>query len=125
RLGRLPGSAAGTAQHTEHRRAAGQGGDAVKGLIFTWLLTLLGASSCIITPFYGFLAYVALAILRPDFLWSSHISGGRFSLIVASAMLLSWTWHAFGNWRLGAARRIVLLFAGFWLWSVFLAVQAP
>lgn len=97
----------------------------MKGLIFTWLLTLLGASSCIITPFYGFLAYVALAILRPDFLWSSHISGGRFSLIVASAMLLSWTWHAFGNWRLGAARRIVLLFAGFWLWSVFLAVQAP
>ena len=97
----------------------------MKGLIFTWLLTALGVSSSLINPYFGFLSYVALAILRPDFLWSSHISGGRFSLIVASAMLVSWGCRAFGNWKLGAARRIVLLFAGFWLWSVFLAIQAP
>jgi probable O-glycosylation ligase (exosortase A-associated) len=96
----------------------------VKGLIFTWLLTLLGVSTSFINPYYGFLAYVALAILRPDFLWSSHISGGRFSLIVAGAMLLNWGIRCCGNWNLGPARRVVLLFVGSWMWAVFLAVQA-
>ena len=96
----------------------------MKGLIFTWLLTLLGVSTSFISPYYGFLAYVALAILRPEFLWSSHISGGRFSLIVAGAMLLNWVVRCCGNWDLGPARRIVLLFVGSWVWAVFLAVQA-
>lgn len=96
----------------------------MKGLIFTWLLTGLGVSSSLISPYYGFLVYVALATLRPDFLWSSHITGGRFSLIVAAAMLFSWGCRGFGNWKLMEARRIVMLFVGFWLWSVFLAFQA-
>lgn len=96
----------------------------MKGLIFTWLLTALGVSSSIISPYYGFLVYVALAILRPDSLWSSHIQGGRFSLIVAAAMLFSWFCRGFGNWKLGDNRRIAFLFVGFWLWSFFLALQA-
>jgi probable O-glycosylation ligase (exosortase A-associated) len=96
----------------------------MKGLIFTWLLTLLGVSASVIRPYYGFLVYVALAILRPDALWSSHISGGRFSMIVASAMLLSWAFRCGGNWDLGPARRIVSLFLGYWLWSIFLAFNA-
>jgi probable O-glycosylation ligase (exosortase A-associated) len=96
----------------------------VKGLIFTWLLTGVGVSSSLINPYYGFLTYVALAILRPDSLWSSHISGGRFSFIVAAAMLLSWAVRGFGNWQLGSARRSVMLFLGFWVWCVFLAFQA-
>lgn len=96
----------------------------MKGLIFTWLLTLLGVSTSFISPYYGFLAYVALAILRPEFLWSSHISGGRFSLIVAGAMLLNWLVRCCGNWDLGPGRRIVMLFVGSWVWSVFLALQA-
>lgn len=96
----------------------------MKGLIFTWLLTLVGVSSSFITPYYGFLAYVALAILRPDSLWSSHISGGRFSLIVAGGMLLSWIFRCCGNWDLGPARRVVTLLVGSWLWAVFLSLQA-
>jgi probable O-glycosylation ligase (exosortase A-associated) len=96
----------------------------MKGLIFTWILTLLGVGTSFIRPYYGFLAYVALAILRPDFLWSSHIQGGRFSLIVAGAMLLNWIVRCCGNWKLGPARGIVLLFTGSWVWSVFLALQA-
>jgi len=96
----------------------------MKGLLFTWLLTAFGVSSSLINPYYGFLTYVALAILRPDSLWSSHISGGRFSMIVAAAMLLSWAVRGFGNWRLGPARRIVVLFIGFWIWCVLLATQA-
>jgi len=96
----------------------------VKGLIFTWLLTAVGVSSSFLNPFNGFLAYVALAILRPDSLWSSHITGGRFSFYVASAMLLNWFVRCWGNWNLGPSRRITLLFLGYWLWSVFLAFRA-
>ena len=70
----------------------------MKGLIFTWLLTLLGVSASFIRPYHGFLVYVALAVLRPDALWSSHIQGGRFSMIVASAMLLNWFVRCCGNW---------------------------
>lgn len=96
----------------------------MKGLIFTWLLTLFGASASFFRPYYGFLVYVALAVLRPESLWSSHISGGRFSLIVAAAMLLSWALRGFGNWQLGSARKIVGLIIGFWVWCAFLATQA-
>lgn len=96
----------------------------MKGLIFTWLLTLLGVSASFIRPYHGFLVYVALAVLRPDALWSSHIQGGRFSLIVASAMLLNWFVRCCGNWDLGPARRVVLLLLGYWLWSVFLSLSA-
>lgn len=62
----------------------------MKGLIFTWLLTAIGVSTSCFNPYNGFLVYVALAILRPDSLWSSHIAEGRFSFYVASAMLLNW-----------------------------------
>lgn len=96
----------------------------MKGLVFTWLLTALGVSSSLFSPFYGFLAYVALALLRPDFMWAHSISGGRFSLIVAGAMLLSWGFRGFGNWKLGKARLVLFLFVGFWMWSVLLAFGA-
>lgn len=96
----------------------------MKGLILTCLITFFGVTGCVITPFYGFLAYVALALLRPDFLWAHSISGGRFSLIVAMAMLGGWMLRGFGRWDLGKARPVVFLFTGFWLWSVFGAFYA-
>jgi O-antigen ligase len=96
----------------------------LKGLIFTWILTAVGVSTSFLNPFNGFLAYVALAILRPDSLWSSHITGGRFSFYVAAAMLLNWFVRCGGNWNLGPSRRITLLFVGYWVWSVFLAFRA-
>ncbi|MCP4509455.1 MAG: hypothetical protein GY826_24025, partial [Fuerstiella sp.] len=96
----------------------------MKGLIFTYLLTAFGVSSSLFSPYYGFLAYVALALLKPDALWASHITNGRFSLIVAVAMLASWACHGFGNWNLGKARPVVFLFTGFWLWSVLLSCFA-
>ena len=97
----------------------------MKGLIFTWILTSFGVSSALFRPYYAFLAYVALALLKPDALWASHISNGRFSLIVAIAMLGSWTCRGFGNWNLGKARPVVLMFVGFWMWNALLACFAP
>jgi len=57
-------------------------------------------------------------------MWAHSISGGRFSLIVAGAMLLSWAFRGFGNWKLGKARLVLFLFVGFWMWSVLLAFGA-
>lgn len=96
----------------------------MKGLLFTYLITFLGVTGCVIRPYYGFLAYVALALLRPDFLWAHSVNGGRFSMIVAAAMMLSWGIRGFGNWDLGKGRPVVLLFCGFWLWSVLGAFNA-
>ncbi|MCA9035347.1 MAG: O-antigen ligase family protein [Planctomycetaceae bacterium] len=96
----------------------------MKGLVFTWLLTVVGVSSSIVSPFYGFIAYVALAILKPDSLWEHSISGGRFSLIVAMSMLLSWGFRGCGNWNLGRARGITLCFIGFWIWAILGALTA-
>ena len=95
----------------------------MKGLIVTWMITGLGIGGSVISPFYGFLAYVALALLRPEFMWSHSINGGRYSLIVAMAMLVSWGCRGFGNWDLGKARPVIFLFIGFWLWSVFGAMM--
>jgi len=96
----------------------------MKGFVFTWLVTFLGVSGSVFNPFYGFLAYVALALLKPDSMWAHSIQGGRFSLIVAGAMLISWAFRGFGNWDLGKARPIVFLFVAFWMWSAFLATFA-
>lgn len=94
------------------------------GLIFTWVLTLFGVFSSIVSPFYGFLVYVSLALIRPESMWIGSVSG-RFSLIVALAMIVSWALRGFGNWNLGKARLITYLFVGFWMWSAFLATMAP
>lgn len=96
----------------------------MKGLLFTYILTFLGVSGSVFSPFYGFLAYVALALVKPDAMWGHSIQNGRFSLIVALAMLVSWMFRGCGNWDLGKARPIVMLFVGFWMWSVMLAYIA-
>ena len=97
----------------------------MKGLILTYMITICGSCAALINPFYGFLAYVTLALLRPDFMWAHSISGGRFSKIVAIVMLASWVMRGFGNWKLGRARVPVFLFIGYFLWCVLLAFMAP
>ncbi|MEP3478493.1 MAG: O-antigen ligase family protein [Fuerstiella sp.] len=96
----------------------------MKGLIFTWLLTFFGVSGSLFRPYYGFLAYVALAILKPGFLWKYSVGEGRQSLMVAAAMLASWGLRGCGNWNLGKSRIIVMCFVLFWLWTVLLSLVA-
>ncbi len=93
----------------------------MKGLLFTWLITFFGVTGSVFSPFYGLLAYVALAIVKPDSMWAHSVQNGRYSLIVAMAMLASWLFRGCGNWDLGRARPIVMLFGGFWLWCALLA----
>ncbi|MFK7821460.1 MAG: O-antigen ligase family protein [Planctomycetaceae bacterium] len=104
----------------------------MKGLIFTVSLAYGGALVSLFSPFYGLLIYVCFAIVRPEDMWPWAVQGGNYSRIIAIAMLGGWMLHI-GltfltgkgvNFRFGAGKTVVLLFLGFWLWSVYLATQA-
>jgi O-antigen ligase len=71
----------------------------VKGLIFTYGLTLGGAAVSLYNPFVGLVVYVCFAILRPQFLWSYSVPMSNYSRLVAFALLVGWTARSFGRWR--------------------------
>ena len=61
----------------------------MKGLIFTFLMTLGGSFAALWNPYIGFLVYVCFAILKPESLWDYSVpAGGNYSRIVAIALLL-------------------------------------
>ena len=104
----------------------------MKGLLFTVSLTYGGALVSMFSPFYGLLIYVCFAIVRPEDMWPWSVSGGNYSRIIAIAMLGGWLWHI-GltfltgkgvNFRFGAGKTVVLLFLSFWLWTVYLSLNA-
>src|SRR5688572_14583917 len=96
----------------------------MKGLIFTYALTYGGAALSLFNPFYGLLAYVTFAILRPEHLWPWSVSVGNYSRVVAIAMLVGWGLHGFGNWNFGAARPFAWTLLGYWGWIIVSAVGA-
>src|SRR5262245_3941259 len=98
----------------------------MKGLVFTYLLAYGGAVVALFRPYWGFLAYVILAILRPEGLWQFAVGGygHGFSQVVAIGLLLGWALHGCGNWRLRRAWPLVICLAGFCLWSLLSAAQA-
>jgi probable O-glycosylation ligase (exosortase A-associated) len=97
----------------------------MKGALFTYALTVIGAAGGIINPFVGLLVYVSFAIIRPEFMWQWSLgTQGHYSRIVGIALLLGWAVRGFGNWRLGRAAPIVAAMLGYWAWMVLSAVQA-
>jgi probable O-glycosylation ligase (exosortase A-associated) len=90
----------------------------MKGLLFTYALTFGGAAAGLYYPFYGLLAYIALALLKPEFLWYWAVPEGNYSRIVGIALLVGWMVHGFGKWHFGRAKSIVVALVGFWLWSI-------
>jgi putative inorganic carbon (hco3(-)) transporter len=96
----------------------------MKGLIFTYALTYGGAALSLFNPFYGLLAYVAFAILRPEYLWPWSVPAGSYSRIVALAMLAGWGIRGFGNWNFGAARPFILTLLCYWGWIIISASGA-
>lgn len=89
----------------------------MKALIFVYLLTYGGAAAALFNPFYGLLAYVCLAIVRPEWLWHWVAVPENHSRIVAIAMCVGWAAQNFGGWRLGRGKAATLAFAGFWCWA--------
>lgn len=90
-----------------------------KGLIFTILLTAGGAVAGILHPFYGLLAYIALAILRPGTgMWKYTLEPWNYSRVVGVALLAGWVLHAFGKWDLRRSGVVIGLMVAYWFWLI-------
>src|SRR5262245_29892492 len=98
----------------------------MKGLLFTYGVAYGGAVVALFNPFYGLLAYVSFAIIRPESLWHWAVPAGQnFSRILAIAMLLGWASRGFGNWHFGRAAGAVWALVGYTLWAMASAALAP
>ncbi|MCA9132222.1 MAG: O-antigen ligase family protein [Planctomycetales bacterium] len=103
------------------------------GALFVYGLTYGGALLALIRPFYGLLAYICLAVLRPDYLWAWSLPANEnFSRTVGIALIIGWLLQHLVRWSqnhenpwdLGPAKSIVLLLAGYWLWMLVSALFA-
>lgn len=96
----------------------------MKGLLLTYLLTGSGATLALFNPFYGLMAYVALAVVKPDAMWPWAVTSGRFSLIVSLSMLIGWTYSRRSHIQFGRAGAMVNILFAYLGWSIFLALVA-
>jgi len=86
----------------------------MKGLIFTYLLTIMGSYYGFFRPVYGAGIYIALSILKPPALWHWSVPIGRYSFYVAVSTLIGWARNSFGDWaHLQKVRRVVNCFIGY------------
>lgn len=89
----------------------------MKGLLFTYGMTAAGALFGLFCPFFGFLAYVSFAILKPDAMWPWSVPPARYSLAIAGCMLIGWVFTKQATFRLGRAIVPVILISGFLGWA--------
>src|SRR5262245_465622 len=95
------------------------------GLVFTYVLTFVGAVGSLAYPLLGLLVYICFAIIKPELLWHWAFFGpGNFSRIVAVAMLAGWAIQGFGRWDFGRGKAIVISIVGFLVWAVWGALVA-
>ena len=90
----------------------------MKGLLFTYVLTYGGALTSLVRPYYGLLIYVCFSIIKPESLWYWSVPEGNYSRIVALAMLVGWSIHGCGNWRLGRARVTTAALLCYLVWNI-------
>jgi len=80
----------------------------MKGLIFTYTLTVLGVVYGLLRPVYGASIYIALSILKPPALWHWSVSLGRYGFYVAVCSLIGWARQGFGQWeKLRKVRKVL------------------
>jgi len=89
----------------------------VKGQIFTYGLTYVGAVVALFYPFVGVLIYISFAILEPPGLWYWSVPIGNYARIVAIAMLIGWVIKGGGDWRLGRSQAVLLSLVAYLLWA--------
>jgi O-antigen ligase len=91
--------------------------------ILTFLLTAIGVGGAVVDPYISFLVYVCFAIIRPEALWP-WITPGRYSLIVALAMIIGWLARGGGSWKFRSATPVVIGLLGYWGWAVISGLHA-
>ncbi len=86
----------------------------MKGLIFTYTMTVLGMALGLIRPVYGVAIYMALSILKPPALWHWSVPIGRYQFYVAICSLIGWARIGFGQWEnLRKVRNVLFCFVGY------------
>lgn len=96
------------------------------GYLLTNIAAYLGAAAALRYPLVGLNVYVALAILRPQFIFSFAGDLSGLSFMVGTATLLGWAFKGFGSWKIARGRAIVLpfvLFLGLFVLSSFFALN--
>lgn len=97
----------------------------MKGLIFVYGMTYGGAAISLLSPYLGFLVYVAFGNLRPDALWFWSVAPGNYSRTVAIAFLSGWLIHGAGSWKFGKATVAVYALLFYWVWMLLGACISP
>ncbi|MHC4875299.1 MAG: O-antigen ligase family protein [Planctomycetota bacterium] len=97
----------------------------MKGLLFTYGMTVGGSLAALFNPFYGLLCYVSFAIIRPEAMWPWSVPKGRYSLFLALAMLVGFVFSKQANFRLGRSFSVAGLLLAFLGWSYFEAYFPP
>lgn len=97
----------------------------MKGLLVTYAITGGGSAAAIFNPVYGLMAYVALAIIKPEAMWPWTVGEGRYSLLVAASMFLGWIMTNRATFSFGRAFPVAAMMFGFLAWSYFGAYFPP
>ncbi len=91
----------------------------MRGLIYVYVLTYLGALLALFYPLVGLFIYIHYAIIKPESLWYWSVGAqgpGRYSFIVAVGMLIGWAIRGLGDWRLGRGGASAAFLLGFLAW---------
>lgn len=91
----------------------------MRGLVYVYLVTYLGALLSLFYPLAGLFIYIHYAILKPESLWYWSVGArgpGRYSFIVGMAMLVGWAIRGLGDWRIGRAGATVGALLCFTTW---------
>jgi O-antigen ligase len=96
----------------------------MKGLVLTYIITIIGGIAGLRYPLVGLNVYIGLAVLRPQFIFAFAGDLNKLSLFVGVLFLVGWALQGFGSWRFGRARAIVLALVAFTCWFALSATQA-
>jgi len=87
------------------------------GLIFTFGVTFGGSLLALWRPFYGLLAYICFALIKPDALWWWSVPTWNYSRVIAIALLIGWVINGCGDFNFGKAKGIVVVLLMFIAWE--------
>lgn len=90
----------------------------MKGLLYTYVATYLGAALALFYPLLGLLIFINFAILQPPSMWYWAVPASNYSEILGGGMLIGWVFKGLGDWRFGRGTAIALSLVGFLLWAV-------
>lgn len=90
----------------------------MKGLLYTYLATYLGAALAVFYPLVGLFLFINFAIVQPPSMWYWAVPASNYSEILGGGMLIGWALKGFGDWRFGRGTAIALMLLGFLGWAV-------